>query len=194
MRQRSYLSPGTVADVVDAARETTAATVLLRFTVTEQEVTRALRSRYLSSRAALASLATGICLVALAATTRVAGLDVAAAIGCATGGLYIVGSVGFSYWRGPTKAWRNSAPFHGEQTFVFADDWVEARGPVSESRGSWLIFKDSFETDDSYLLQFRARPVFTVIPRRAFADAQQERHFRGLLARHTKAHLRGAGA
>ena len=70
-------------------------------------------------------------------------------------------------------------------TLTFTDDYVQLQGPEYDSKQGWKLYTDVREGRDSYVLVYgKDIRMMTIVPKRAFKNEQQERAFRGLLARH----------
>jgi hypothetical protein len=80
----------------------------------------------------------------------------------------------------PARRFRADQRFKDEYCLRFVDDGIEFRTALIESKISWELFKEALETNKFYLLSDGAS-ILTVIPKRAFANAEQERAFKDLL-------------
>jgi len=80
----------------------------------------------------------------------------------------------------PARRFRADPRFKHEYCLRFVDDGIEFNTLLIESKISWELYKEAWETDKFYLLSDGAS-ILTVIPKRAFASTEQESVFKDLL-------------
>lgn len=105
-------------------------------------------------------------------------------------GAYLLALSGFVIVQGPRRSWRRNPSIRNLQSLTFSDEGVEAQTAIAHSKARWDLYPSLNETDDCYLLRVGHRRVFNIIPKRAFRTRDDEGLFRGLVTRHTDAHLR----
>ena len=71
----------------------------------------------------------------------------------------------------------------GERTCEFSEEGIHAIVPNGESRLKWEYYKSARIEKNFYML-YHEKHAFSVFPRRAFANAEQEKAFEEMLRRH----------
>jgi hypothetical protein len=118
------------------------------------------------------------------------GLGVAAAVAGATGsdhaliapGIVFVAFCAYGLLLAPELRGRKIARLDHETTMSFSADGVRAKTSTAESRMEWSNFTRLLHSHDVYLLQLRNRTMY-IIPRRAFASADDINRFHELATR-----------
>ena len=91
----------------------------------------------------------------------------------------------------PAREHRREPLLHGEQGFCFGQDEISSWGRFGESRVQWSFYQSAIEAKDLYILRFRRR-LGTIVPKRAFANPEDEARFRDLVRQHVKVRFRTA--
>ena len=128
-------------------------------------------------------------------------LDIVMAIGLAVVGAYFWRSPS-SHWFGvlsivasaffgliliaafliiPPVAFRHQPKFHDEYSLTFSPEGIHFRTDHIDSHLEWSIYSRVVVYAHTYLLYWGSR-TFTIIPRRVFQNAEQQRAFEQLLA------------
>lgn len=188
--------PPSAAPVEDSERqpvtvgwEHSTPSVSVTYQLTQDEVVRSLRWEALRNNNVRFLFACGAVVLIFGVLLVVAGSAGAGAGLLAAGGYVEVLTV-FIVQRGPHHSWCRGAAIRGPQSFTLSDRGVEAHTAISESRSRWDLYSTTYETDDCYLVKIANRRVYNIIPKRAFRSEDDQRIFRELVTRHTKAHLR----
>jgi hypothetical protein len=79
--------------------------------------------------------------------------------------------------------WRRQALMRSEQTLTISDEGIAVQYASASSTTEWSFWKRARRLGDSYVLQGSQRG-YTLIPRRAFSSAADERAFGGLISAH----------
>lgn len=94
----------------------------------------------------------------------------------------------FLWWGMPLalgRRVRRDSRLRSPTTWEIGDAQVTMRNEFGESRLEWTTFGRVVETKAHYLLTYSAyRGAFALLPRRAFASAEQEAAFREIVRRH----------
>ncbi len=83
------------------------------------------------------------------------------------------------------KQYQGMPQLHGMQTVQFSEEGLVWHNDYALSRVKWMIYQKYDADEDMYLL-YQGPRLFNMIPRSAFADAEQESAFRALLELHVK--------
>lgn len=99
----------------------------------------------------------------------------------------VLGGAAFIYFffvSAPRDVYRklNPATRDLEQSFLFTEEGVDARLRTGEAKLDWKMWM-KFRESDRYFFLFQAQEQFTVLPKRAFAGAEDVDAFRELLKR-----------
>ncbi|MBI1878388.1 MAG: YcxB family protein [Chloroflexi bacterium] len=97
--------------------------------------------------------------------------------------LLIVATPLIFYFVTPRTVFRREPNFHNIYTLRFTEDGLEFKTENVNSKLDWKLYRQVWENKAFYLLFYGER-LFTVIPKRVFESAAQERQFRELLQRH----------
>ena len=168
--------------------------VTVQYTLTPDEVARALRWRVLRNWrfwigpvVGLVFLVFGIGLIATSPSGMTAYPPVS---------LFVLGALWLVWYPiralvvGPSRAWSRKAGLQEQQTITFSDENIHTRAAEVDVTSSWSkVYRACYESPDAYLLQFASRPVYVILPKRAFASPDDERHFRRLVETHLEPHL-----
>ena len=111
----------------------------------------------------------------------IVGIIVSSAVLIAIGGVSVlIYGVQIWWWR-PQQMWRRQALMRSEQTLTISDEGIAIQYAGASSATEWSFWKSARRLGDAYVLQGSQRG-YTLIPRRAFASAADERVFRELIA------------
>lgn len=155
----------------------------LRYTLTVDEAVSAMRSRILRNWSVrwlflAASLFALTTLVFNLATGDIALIIVAVVPIILVAGLFI-----FFYYSPYTRArLRNEPRFFIEQHWRFGEDRIDHKTKQGESHQTWATYAKASETAQFFFL-FLNHNQIAPIPKRAFANAQEQARFRELLKR-----------
>ncbi|HEX8163783.1 MAG TPA: YcxB family protein [Pyrinomonadaceae bacterium] len=81
------------------------------------------------------------------------------------------------------RRWYKHISERGEYTLQYSDAGIVFRARDIDSTLQWSLYREVRETGQFYFLVY-GKDAFSVIPKRAFTSAEQERGFRALLRRH----------
>jgi hypothetical protein len=107
----------------------------------------------------------------------------------------MVSLAGMSAWHQmftqmPKKYFRGDRKLRGEYALTFSDEGVWLRTAEIDSRMAWSLYSGVLEGRDLYVIAYgRDTRMMTVVPKRAFQNADQETEFRWLLRRHLEQNL-----
>lgn len=116
--------------------------------------------------------------------------------------IIVVGSVlvGVAWFHGslidlPRRYFRGDPKFRDEYNLTYTDAGIEFKTLNASGSFAWSFYTGVLENKDFYLLMYgKNLYAFSIVPKRAFRDAQQEAAFRELLRRHLDHNLKlGAG-
>jgi hypothetical protein len=101
--------------------------------------------------------------------------------------LTFVGVVSFLMWSlffyiAPRQRFRSDPKFQDEYFLQFSDDGIQFKTAQIDALVQWSLYTKVLENDRFYLLVY-GKNMISVIPKRAFASAQQEAAFDALLKR-----------
>jgi hypothetical protein len=101
--------------------------------------------------------------------------------------LTFVGVVSFLMWSlffyiAPRQRFRSDPKFQDEYFLQFSDDGIQFKTAQIDALIQWSLYTKVLENDRFYLLVY-GKNMISVIPKRAFASAQQEAAFDALLER-----------
>lgn len=82
----------------------------------------------------------------------------------------------------PHTHFRRDARFHDTYWLHFSEDGLEFKTTHVNSQLDWKLYQQVWENRQFYLLFYGER-LFTIIPKRVFANANQEAQFKDLLQR-----------
>lgn len=160
--------------------------ILLRYQLTEDEVMDAMRTRIVRSWSVrlvfLAAIVFAlITLVVNLATGDVTLIIVAMVPIVLVGGLFV-----FFYYSPYTRArLRTEARFFIEQTWRFGEEVIEHQTQYGRAHQTWSTYVQAGETPRFFFL-FLSQNQIAPLPKRAFANAQEQTRFRELLKRKLK--------
>ncbi|SRR6266436_1666495 len=152
----------------------------IRFKHTEKEYLSAQRRYMLSRKGTIFYLILTSSLVLIGAFLLVMGADPTLMISFLGTGLVLSFLLLNSFTILPARRFRADPRFKHEYCLRFVDDGIEFNTLLIESKISWELYKEAWETDKFYLLSDGAS-ILTVIPKRAFASTEQESVFKDLL-------------
>jgi hypothetical protein len=89
----------------------------------------------------------------------------------------------------PRQRFRSDPKFQDEYFLHFSDDGIQFRTAQVDALLQWSLYNKVLEDERFYILVY-GKNMISVIPKRAFADAQQEADFRAMLKRHVPAYSR----
>jgi hypothetical protein len=150
--------------------------VKVRFTLTAAEAHAVQRRVFLRSWSVW-------CFLVFELAIAIVGIIVSSAVLIAIGGASVVVYVAqIWFWR-PRRMWRGQGLMRSEQTLTISGEGIAIQYAGAASTTQWNFWKHARRLRDSYVLQGSQRG-YTLIPRRAFADAPDEARFRELIAAH----------
>ena len=82
----------------------------------------------------------------------------------------------------PARWVRQRMDLMREITIAFSEEGIRYRAENIDSKLQWSLYKNVIETDRFYFLVY-GKSQFSLIPKRVFASAEEERSFRELLSR-----------
>jgi hypothetical protein len=101
--------------------------------------------------------------------------------------LFPLGLAAYLWWGWPLAVGRRARQdrrLRSPTTCQLDDETFVTRNVLGESRMEWAAFQRFVETKSHYLLVFAPdRRAFVVVPRRAFASAEEEKAFQGIVKR-----------
>ena len=162
------------------------AEIILRYQLTENEVVDIMRTRILRSWSVrllfLAAILFALTTLAInLATGDVTMIIMAIAPIILVGGLFV-----FFYYSPYTRArLRNEPRFFIEQNWRFGEDSIDHKTQHGESHQTWSTYAQAGETPHFFFL-FLNQNQIAPIPKRAFANVQEQARFRALLKRKLK--------
>jgi YcxB-like protein len=83
----------------------------------------------------------------------------------------------------PPLAFRSEAKFRDDYSLNFSQDGIHFRTAHIDSQLQWSMYSTALIDRHSYVLYYGSRQ-FTVIPKRVFQNAEQQRLFEQLLTQH----------
>lgn len=162
--------------------------MIVRFAFTKPEFEAAMRTMLRGLLVHRLLVAAGVALIALGVVFLILGGDDHALI---TPGILLLAYVGVVLFAMPKWRWRSARAVHGEQRYTFDESGMTFATPLSETKLAWGYFAGLVESGRFYFFKSRRR-MCNPIPRRAFADTDEER-FRSLAANRIKTRLRTDG-
>jgi len=94
----------------------------------------------------------------------------------------------YPYFVMPKQQFRRYTRFQDEYTLQFMEEGLRFQTKSTDSKLAWSFYSSVLEAPKYYLLRYE-KDLFTLIPKRAFVDKQQEAAFRDLLNRKLGANL-----
>lgn len=89
----------------------------------------------------------------------------------------------YTYFTLPQRWYKVNPLLREEYYLQFSDEGIVFRTKDAESTLKWGFYKDVWETDQFYFLLY-GKDAFSLIPKRAFAEQEQERAFKRMLHKH----------
>jgi hypothetical protein len=86
------------------------------------------------------------------------------------------------YCFSPRSHFRRKPRLRDTQLLSCSEDGIELKTGNLNSQLKWQVYRQAYETPQFYLL-FYGEQLFTIIPKRVFANVDQEARFRELLKR-----------
>jgi YcxB-like protein len=152
----------------------------LRFKYSEQEYISAYRKYFLAKKRATFFIVIAASLVLVGIYFLLSGGDVALTVSLIATGAFLLGLLMTSSILLPRQRFRADPRFKGEYFLRFLEDGIEFHTDDIDAKVSWRIYKEALETKDFFLLS-DGGSTLSVIPKRVFANAEQEMLFRQLL-------------
>jgi hypothetical protein len=172
-------------------------TVTLTFRHTEEEYLAAARLYFWHSEALLMRLAISCVLISICLLLLTMLLNFALPLWFL---VILIFLVGMALYHGylidlPRRVFRGDPKFREEYNLICSDAGVTLKTQNINSSISWDFYSDVLENDKFYLLIYgKNLPSFSIFPKRAFRNNQDEMTFRQLLRRHIDPKLKlGAG-
>jgi hypothetical protein len=88
-----------------------------------------------------------------------------------------------TYFSVPFQWYRQNPMWREESQLQFSDEEIVFRTKDVESKLNWSLYREVWETDRFYFLVY-GKDLFSLIPKRVFADERQQRLFKQMLDRH----------
>ena len=152
----------------------------LRFKYTEAEYVSAYRKYFLTQRRPIFMMVLAPGVLVIGIYFLLSGSDVALTVAFIATGALLFGLLISSSILSPGQRFREDPRFKGEYLLRFSDRGIEFRTNEIDSKVSWRLYKEAVETKDFFLLSNGAA-LLSVIPKRAFANAEQEKEFKQML-------------
>ena len=161
----------------------TSEAVDLHFTYTEAEIVSALRLSYrrihrIITKAVISFVAIVIGLIGIMNQSGKLLWYMLFLIGIVMLALY-----SFAYFYGPRQRVKERPSFSDRYHVTFSNENIIFRTDDVQTQFNWSYYQEAWELSNSYLL-LPVDKSFTLIPKRAFSDEEQERSFRLLLNSH----------
>ena len=87
-----------------------------------------------------------------------------------------------AYFILPRQHYRREPKYHTEYALTFSEQGIHFKTALAESQLEWGLYDMFWNIPHHYLL-FYGRDLFTIIPKRVFANQADEQQFRALLER-----------
>jgi hypothetical protein len=94
----------------------------------------------------------------------------------------------YAYFVTPRQYFRQNVKFQEEYSLRFSEEGLLFRSKGLESKLEWSFYSKVWETRQFYFLCYD-KDLFTLIPKRVFTSAEQQRAFRELLNRQLSANF-----
>lgn len=95
-------------------------------------------------------------------------------------GAVLLGMISAAWYIIPLITFRSEPKFRDEYLVQFSEEGITFKTANIDSKLEWNLYNSVIENNDVYVLMYGKR-VFSVIPKRAFADSNEETAFRELL-------------
>lgn len=155
--------------------------ITLRFTYTEADYVAAMRLHYARVRGLRVTLDTVLGLAGTiigAVGTLVWGPDWTwTLLMCAGAALLLI--VFLALYAIPRITFRREPKFHGEYLLKFTEGGIEFKTTGIDSKLEWSFYSRLIEDTDTFLLVY-GKSAFTAVPKRVFANKDEEEAFRAL--------------
>ena len=155
-------------------------TVEIRFKYTEDEYVLAYRQYLLAQKRSTFAIGIALALIIVGIYWLLSGGDVAFTVSLIGTGSFFFGLLFTSVGIMPRRRFRAESRYRSEYRLRFSELGVEFHTDQIDARIKWSIYKNALETKRFYLLS-DGGSTLTVIPKRAFTNADQESVFRKML-------------
>ena len=168
-------------------------TVTLTFRHTEEEYLAAARVYFWHSKELLVRLIIGCVLISIGLLLFTRLLNFALPLWFMVILMFLVG---MALYHGylidlPRRIFRGDPKFREEYNLTCSDDGVALKTQNINSSINWNFYTSVIENDKFYLLIYgKNLPSFSLLPKRAFRNTEDERTFRELLRRHVDPKLK----
>jgi hypothetical protein len=169
--------------------------IQFRFSYTEEEYLKAARLLTLGQKAIMARLVVFLALLTGAFVLLLIVVDFQFSLWWALlAGLLFSATLGYLLlFDAPRKYFRGDPKLRDEFVLTFSDEGVQVQTTQIDSKLAWTLYKRVVENKSLYVLVYGDGRMMTVVPKRAFRDADEELQFRGLLRRHVDHSLTALG-
>jgi hypothetical protein len=169
--------------------------IQFRFSYTEEEYLKAARLLTLGQKAILARLVVFLALLTGAFVLLLIVVDFQFSLWWALlAGVLFSATLGYLLlFDAPRKYFRGDPKLRDEFVLTFSDEGVQVKTAQIDSKLAWTLYKRVVENKSLYVLVYGDGRMMTVVPKRAFRDADEELQFRGLLRRHVDHSLTALG-
>ncbi len=156
----------------------------ISFTVSEQQYLDAMLLHAKTKRMLLPAILT---VLALGATSAMSSVSFALGLMLSLTAYFALLTLVFrwSFRQGVKRQYLSMPQMQGVQTVQFSEEGLALHNDYMLSRVKWMIYQ-KYDVNESMYLLYQGPGLFNVIPRSAFADAEQEAVFRNLLELHVK--------
>jgi hypothetical protein len=154
--------------------------VELRFSYSEKEYVSAYRKYFLAKKRAAFFIIIAAGLILAGIYFLLFGGDVPLTVSMIATGAFLLGLLVTSSILLPRQRFRADPRFKGEYFLRFSEEGIEFHTDDIDAKVSWRIYKEAVESREFFLLS-DGGSTLTVIPKRAFASADQESLLRKML-------------
>ena len=160
--------------------------VTLIFTYTQGEYVKATR-KYLIANKTIRRIDPLIAAVTLLASIYYLYRSEASVLGIVgvTVVLFAVAFLSYVYFFLPMLTFKSASKYHEEYTLTFSNEHIKFKTPSLESVLQWEIYSSLWESDDFYFM-IQAPRIYTLIPKRVFANPVDKQAFENLAAANIK--------
>jgi hypothetical protein len=158
-------------------------TVSLSFRYAESDYVRALRAHYSSRLRVRFDIAAAIAAALLGVYSWRSPDYHWLSVVCSVASVVLVLILFAAFVVIPPLAFRSEAKFRDDYSLTFSRDGIHFRTAHIDSQLQWGMYSRALIDEHSYVLYYGSRQ-FSVIPKRVFQDAEQQRLFEQLLTQH----------
>jgi len=85
----------------------------------------------------------------------------------------------------PQIRFKQEPKFKDEYTLIFGDEGLEFKTEHLNSKLDWTYYYKALESNNLYLLMY-GKGLFTIVPKRAFNNKEQESEFRNMISKNLR--------